>query len=382
MAYWRLRQTFTDPEVLGFTFSSTNTAITGDYLKTSQTFHNYPVWYNSAKGMYLFVAENPNWGENYYALNTSLTDFGEMDEEWNYTENTYYGQHGTPEMMYTEDDPEMESFDSPTPTFLSSNWTRNDGQTGSYAITASYLYAATSPLLDAAGADAYGRVARVSTALDIPCEGLAFDAQFTHQISRAATGQALTIDTELKDGDVTIWKTVGGLQCLQSYYGRDGGVGGVSFPDDALNGGRKALTVSAWVYVIVNSVYEASHWFYIGDSSSGYLSFGIEGDTYYSGKPSLSVHGQYPGGQIEANKWYHVVLAFTGRSVIAHLNGKFTGTCACDVNVKKSGTAYVCRHPTGAGALGGCIAGIRIYNRILSETEVQRLFNEHKEVVQ
>ena len=383
MAYKRIQFTTTPPVVLGIRLTSSDSSIAGDYLKTAQKNCGYAVYYCSAKGMYLFTgsAESDYGMGNFWALNsTVVSQLGEMDYDSYQFQQSVYAMHTTSD----EDSRDMdtweisEDFTNPNSSFLTTTWTTTSG---SVSITASDIVQVPLPLLDEFHVDWSGRANRLSTAMDIPRDGLAFDVQFTHEVSKAATGQSLTIDTELKDDDVTIWKTVGGLPCLQSYYGRDGGRGGVYFSDAAFNSGRKSLTVSSWIYLIVNSGYERGVWFQIGTPNNEQLEFGIDGDSYYDGKPSLSVQGQTPGGQIESNKWYHVVYVFTGYSAIAYLNGNFTGSCSCDRNVVKSGTAYVCRDGSGAGRFGGCIAGIRVYNRILSDSEIKCLFNEHINVV-
>ena len=378
MAYWRLRRTFTVPDVLGFALASSgNPGIDGDYYRTSQTCNNAPVFLRAAAGgapaMYLFLAYDSQWtAEAAWYLASEVHQYmsEELDEDpW----ISYYPYSGCRSMMdYYDVD-----VTRPDAAMLSGTWSRNDGQTGSYSATASELLDTASPLLDASGTDGFGHVRRFPSSLDIPREGLVFDAQFTHEISRAATGQALTFDVSVPTGEpASPWRAdVGGLPCIRTYYRyHESGKVGIAFPDSALNGGRLPLSVSAWLYLQATSSYMHADWFYIGDASN-YLNFGVNDH-------DLCVHGQSPGGQIENGKWCHVVYSFTGRSIIAFLNGAFAGTCVCDVDVKKTGTASIAQNVHDPdGTWGGFLAGIRVYNRVLSEAEIQRLYNEHKEVV-
>lgn len=372
MAYWRLRRTFTVPDVLGFSLASSgNPGIDGDYYRTSQTCNNAPVFHCSAKGLYLFYSYGTESGWFLKdSVETSMEDWedpsgmkpysGMLEIPWDYEGDA------------TRPDAAM----------LSGTWYRNDGQTGNYSVTASELLDTACPLLDSSGTDGFGHVRRFPSSLDIPREGLVFDAPLASQAAKALTGQALTYALNYTgSGDVFFEEH--GLRCMRTLWAGSGeGSILVSFPETGLPSGNAARTVSTWVYPTAG-LSEEMLWMAWGDNaSSAHSGFGVHGGSN-SGMP-LFVHGysndQAPGGSIPLNQWSHVAFMAAHGRVCAFINGVFSGETGWGIDTKLTGTAYLGGDNFGR-PFEGRIAGVRVYNRVLSEAEIQRLFNEHKEVV-
>lgn len=361
--------------MLGIRISSSDATISGDYMKTAQTNSGYAVFHCAAKGMYLFVGYAEGIyepGGNYWALNsTVVSQLGDVDGDANVFQQTVYAKHPTSDESMTDwDTMEVsDDFRNPNASFLTTTWTTTSG---TVSITASDIVQDPLPLLDEFHLDWSGRANRLSTAMEIPREGLVFDAQFTHEISHALTGQALTITGSEPEGDSfgTVW--------LQNYHGDRMPTGAainclggsslkVTFPDDALPSGRSPLSLSAWVMPwgrVFGSLLKV-----------GNIDFKLDGETYYDSQAYVNVNNSNPGGNMYSLRFYHVVVLFSGQSVVLYQDGTRKGQANCDVDISKSGTAELV-----GGDGNAAIAGIRVYNRILSESEIQCLFNEHSDI--
>lgn len=163
MAFWRLRQKLTDARLLGIRLASSDTTISGDYLKTGQTttYSNYPVYYCADKGMYLFVGysdDEISWNMgNFWALNsTVIQNIGVTDYDAQVFTLSCYAKHPTSDDMSQDPDTMEISTDYKTPTgaFLTASWEKPDGST--VAITATDIMQPPLPLLDREGVDEAG----------------------------------------------------------------------------------------------------------------------------------------------------------------------------------------------------------------------------------
>lgn len=383
MAFWRLQPKTTPAEVLGFNLYVPGAFGRFDFLKTSQTCNGAPVFAVQGGGVCLFVGMD-EFMEGYWFISdqphASMSEYDyETDEtiEYNYAAKFPVSSH-----MWEGIDPDMTSFEEPTIDFFNStNWD-NGYSSGTFSMDAAYVYSPVSPILDSNNVDVYGRIRRVSTALDIPREGLVFDAPLASQSAKALTGQALTYDITASG---TIFETVGGLPCMRgTWSGGDGHIA-VSFPDTALPKGSAARTVSLWAYPTAGFT-EDMMWICWGDASAGYgkiCNLGTKDGNYPTSVALWANRNHddwYSGIQLTLNAWWHVVFIAAYGRVEAWVNGVRKGDYAWSIDTALTGTAYLGTDSAGNG-FEGRIAGVRIYNRVLSEAEILRLYDEHKKVV-
>ena len=121
------------------------------------------------------------------------------------------------------------------------------------------------------------------------------------------------------------------------------------------------FTISAWVYRTKGGAWQAivaqsnSRGFFI-DNTANKL------NNYPSG-PANTV--------LAANTWYHAVLVQDGTNSIYYLNGSNDGTIVASPSM----TVEYIGSDNSNEALGGLIDEVRIYNRALSASEVQALYN-------
>ncbi len=81
---------------------------------------------------------------------------------------------------------------------------------------------------------------------------------------------------------------------------------------------------------------------------------------------------------IAASQWSHIVVTFDGTIYKVYLNGVLGQSGSASYNFSNTSDLAVGKHGTqNAGYFHGTIDDIRIYNRTLSETEVQQLYNEN-----
>ena len=71
----------------------------------------------------------------------------------------------------------------------------------------------------------------------------------------------------------------------------------------------------------------------------------------------------------QLGKWYHVVGVYDGRTTKIYLDGKLNNTKVVTLNTGNSVLAI-------GGTFGGKIDDFRIYNRVLSDSEIQTLYRE------
>jgi len=78
-----------------------------------------------------------------------------------------------------------------------------------------------------------------------------------------------------------------------------------------------------------------------------------------------------------AGAWTHIAVTQLGTAVTHYLNGQPNGTGALSQATTDSGTAlYIGQGLAGALQFIGGLSNIRLYNRALSQTEIQQLKNE------
>lgn len=87
------------------------------------------------------------------------------------------------------------------------------------------------------------------------------------------------------------------------------------------------------------------------------------------------------GYNMQDDTWYHLALTLDNTTINAYVNGELVSTFTCDMNLHSGdiglgGWAY----GNGSDSPNGYITKARIYNRPLTEKEIQLLYKEYKGV--
>lgn len=84
-----------------------------------------------------------------------------------------------------------------------------------------------------------------------------------------------------------------------------------------------------------------------------------------------------PGLMLPLNTWIHLAMTCTPSSVGVHMQGSYAGSVVRSVTNLSSSAMLQFGQDDTQYALNGRMDDIRLYNRILSETEVTRLFTDN-----
>lgn len=194
--------------------------------------------------------------------------------------------------------------------------------------------------------------------------------------SAAYTGQLLT-----KVGTVS-YTTVLGIDCVQfanknSYIQTSMTAGG----ENALN-----VSVSLWIYLPEDARADCSDYprfFNMGNSRNAYSFFcGTSTPDLHLNFQSNDSANNWPASNvsIEKNRWYHICgVLENGRDIRCYLNGvKGPEEQHMDAAVHSADpiNVYINYFPSDLGIDKVCISRLAVYNRVLSEEEIQMLAGE------
>ena len=208
-----------------------------------------------------------------------------------------------------------------------------------------------------------------------PANGLVFYAPLSEESSTAETGQALT-----KSGTVT-YQTVEGLPCARfdtkySYLS-------ATVPNMA---GVLTGTISIWIYISGNAGGDASTYptfFTFGDKSKPYGGFILgtwatrEGEINYQ---TNSTGNEWPSASnpLIKGQWINFIATITESGTLqSYVNGNSGGVCETGTITISDPSVYINYADLSYGVDGIYIADVRMYNRILSASEIQSLAFEH-----
>ena len=92
-----------------------------------------------------------------------------------------------------------------------------------------------------------------------------------------------------------------------------------------------------------------------------------------NGLPALSGVGR----TFEFNQWYHVAMTWDGSAVALYVDGNLVLSLPVipDTISYDSNNAAIGRHSTGGGSFDGRIDEVELFNRALSASEIQSIFN-------
>ena len=200
----------------------------------------------------------------------------------------------------------------------------------------------------------------------MPAGGLVFHATLAAASETAETGQALTVG-----GDVS-FMTLDGVPCAR--FG--GGEAYIGFPDTGLPAGNAARTLVCWYHAAAdaqgdmicveygnNSGDLMSNLFVYPDSRK--IEVGRRGATVTSDAGSANLDG-----------WSLVAAAFDGSVATLHHNAQAIKSGSFSFNTELS-RGYI-GYREDYGQLTGYIAGVRIYSRVLSASEIATLAMEYR----
>ena len=89
----------------------------------------------------------------------------------------------------------------------------------------------------------------------------------------------------------------------------------------------------------------------------------------------FSISNLFSDVEIELNRWYHVVVQYTGSIMNLYLNSELVGSMSSRVSPSRYGKFWFGLADVKAGQ-PGYFDSLRIYNRVLSYEEIQALFKE------
>lgn len=208
-----------------------------------------------------------------------------------------------------------------------------------------------------------------------PANGLVFHAPLSEESSTAETGQALT-----KTGTVT-YQTVEGLPCARfdtkySYLS-------ATVPNMA---GVLTGTISLWIYISGDAGKNASTYptfFTFGDKSKPYGGFIL--GTWATREVEINYQTNSTGNEwpsasnpLRKGRWINFVATITESGTLqSYVNGEEGGVGETGAITINEPSVYINYADLSYGVDGIYIADVRMYNRILSASEIQSLAFEH-----
>ncbi len=136
-----------------------------------------------------------------------------------------------------------------------------------------------------------------------------------------------------------------------------------------------AITIEAWVNPFSNNVYggivSKKQW--TGGTTGYHLARG-NNKQFYFGWGDGSVRDTLVSSSVENNVWSHVVATFMNGAVKIYVNGALNNEKTSLISSIASNTYYVSIGSTQGAtySFNGLIDEVRIYNRALSTTEIQK----------
>ncbi len=141
--------------------------------------------------------------------------------------------------------------------------------------------------------------------------------------------------------------------------------------------------------VIPQTTYTKSVWFYlnanadnnlVSSQSGGHFMYFASGNKLYSGHANWANYAAYPSTtSFNLNTWYNATLTFnTTDGMKLYVNGSLDSTYTAN-KTARDGDGYVNIASFGAGnLLNGRISKVYCYDRSLTSTEVQQIYNFDK----
>lgn len=160
------------------------------------------------------------------------------------------------------------------------------------------------------------------------------------------------------------------------------------YSSPTLESATKQLTISAWINVESNGKWQAITRKILQEQTHEfpYAAFDlIVEDTNGTPRPRMSVsrfdgsRGVAYGSPLSYGAWYHVVGVYNGDSVDIYVNGVKSGSAPFAGEVISTGQPLLLgRNAIGGDNFKGLIDEFRVYNRAITEGEVQALYSAKK----
>lgn len=173
----------------------------------------------------------------------------------------------------------------------------------------------------------------------------------------------------------------GGVSYMSGVIGQAGSFDGVddyiSVSHNSIFNLSNSFTISVWVKISS----DAPDSIRIIDKASGGTCNGWNFDTYDSNQPGFRMRLDVSCPWINstnafnAGEWQHLLVSVNNRQATFYLNAQTDGSGSISQPPSNSLDLYIgAPHPATSGMFKGEIDDLRIYNRALSETEIQQLF--------
>ena len=210
--------------------------------------------------------------------------------------------------------------------------------------------------------EAFVKVSDLYRGINIPTDSLVFYAPLSANSNTAETGQSL-----VRNGSVAFVKE-SGIQCARF----SGGSISISpYFAELMNGG--AYTTSFWIKI--EQGYTGGIMSF-APGKSGYASAGLLFSTSEESMLIFGSAGTYNyGTEVDLTVWTHVLLVCDGLSVRLFVDGiEKTSANMWIINIDSRNP--VIGDTNNLTGLNGFIAGVRLYNRIVDESEILSLASE------
>jgi len=209
----------------------------------------------------------------------------------------------------------------------------------------------------------------------IPQEGLVFYASLAEDSATAETGQTFTKNSK---GNGISFQTYKNVPCVRL---QDGSNMKVTAMTD-IPTGNNPFTISAWHNLLIRP-----------DDDYGVAGFGYGTDgerslviTWFSAayegpENNIAINirvssGLGTGAKYVLGNWYHVACTFDGTTFKTYANGVFGDSGTRTLSMGNTAIYIGALNNNQTNPWRGYLAGCRIYNRALDESEIAKLANE------
>ena len=142
--------------------------------------------------------------------------------------------------------------------------------------------------------------------------------------------------------------------------------------------GTNSVTVSAWIY---SSNFQHNGMIVTKSPVNGDWALFVENGAASEGSPGIKLRGANSSGIYASfptnNKWHHVVGTIAGTTGTIYVDGVQVSTGTVTAISNTTDIISIGRYAESGGGyyFSGKIDDVRVYNRAISATEVQQLYN-------
>ncbi len=220
-------------------------------------------------------------------------------------------------------------------------------------------------------------------------DGNIADAQVFNRVLSEEEVTDLYEKKNIENGLVGFWPLSKGANDI-SGYGNHGTLSGAQKIGEAANfdgtgnfisipnviSGDNTHTISFWI----NPLAFGDVWMDMG-ADNGYSFIQTTSSALYIGySPTSSSSYRIYNHNFELNTWYHILITKTssGNNLNVYVNGQLLTNYSGSVGDMNTGsTIFLGKfHTSSAYDINGKISNLRIYNRVLSATEIEQLYNQ------